>query len=424
MTMTAGELFIDVSRLVGRQAKGLLPTGIDRVCLAYVARYQGQVRAVVRTGALSHVFTARRSQILLAWLLAWEGGDGRSSGRWPPHRAFLLAFVALLLRDWWSWRWPARTRDRLYLNVGHTGLQSPAYRRFLDRTGLRPVYMVHDLIPIRWPEHCRAGEDRHHAVRMRTVLETAAGIIANSRATLEDLQDFADRAGLRERLDATHQLVVHLAAPALPAVPAPAVPALGGRPYFVVLGTIESRKNHLLLLRVWRRLCSDLGDCAPVLVIIGRRGWRCEAALDLLDHCESLRPAVMEVPRCTDAELAAWLRHARALLFPSWAEGFGLPLAEALGLGTPAIVSDLPTLREYAGGIPLYLPPDDESAWQAAVLDYAVDDSAARRSQIERLACYVPPDWPTHFRAVDDLLGHIRLRATVSGPGVLQEQAA
>ena len=60
-------------------------------------------------------------------------------------------------------------------------------------------------------------------------------------------------------------------------------------PYFVVLGTIEPRKNHNLLFRVWRKLVEDMGDRAPRLVLIGRRGWECENAVDILERSEILR---------------------------------------------------------------------------------------------------------------------------------------
>src|SRR5580698_988440 len=96
-------------------------------------------------------------------------------------------------------------------------------------------------------------------------------------------------------------------------------------PYFVILGTIEPRKNHWLLLQVWRRLVERLGDRTPRLVVIGQRGWECENAVDMLERCEELRGVVTELPACPDVELTSYLRHARALLFPSFAEGYGMP---------------------------------------------------------------------------------------------------
>jgi glycosyltransferase involved in cell wall biosynthesis len=168
-------------------------------------------------------------------------------------------------------------------------------------------------------------------------------------------------------------------------------------PYFVAVGTIEPRKNHWLLLQLWRRLIERLGKSAPKLVVIGQRGWECENVVDLLERCGTLRGHVREISDCSDTQLSTYLYHARALLFPSFAEGYGLPLMEALSLGVPAIASRLPVFREIAGDIPEYLDPLDGMGWMAAVEAYTERDSPARAAQLERLQGFVAPTWETHF---------------------------
>jgi len=102
-----------------------------------------------------------------------------------------------------------------------------------------------------------------------------------------------------------------------------------------------------------------------------------------------------------DDELARHLAGARALLFPSLAEGFGLPLVEALQSGTPVIASDLPVFREIGQGIPDLLDPIDGPAWERAILAYAEADSAPRSAQLKRMAGYRAPTWDEHFSKVD-----------------------
>jgi glycosyltransferase involved in cell wall biosynthesis len=116
---------------------------------------------------------------------------------------------------------------------------------------------------------------------------------------------------------------------------------------------------------------------------------------------------VIEKRRCPDAALATWLQHAQALLFPSFVEGFGLPLLEALSQGVPAIASDLAVFREFAGEIPDYLDPLDGSGWKARVLDYAQPDSALRRAQLERMRGFQAPTWENHFATVEGLIERI-----------------
>jgi hypothetical protein len=70
---------------------------------------------------------------------------------------------------------------------------------------------------------------------------------------------------------------------------------LAGLPYFVICSTIEPRKNHLLILQVWRELVQREGAGAPKLVIVGGRGWKFEAVAALLDRSPVLRGHVIEV---------------------------------------------------------------------------------------------------------------------------------
>jgi glycosyltransferase involved in cell wall biosynthesis len=292
---------------------------------------------------------------------------------------------------------------RLYLNVGHTGLDKPGHSDWLARLGVRPVYFVHDLIPITHPEYCRAGEPEKHVCRVVALLRNGAGLIGNSRDTLNELAAFAR---LQQALHMPPAVVAPLGVAPPPSM-GDARGSLPARPYFVMLGTIEGRKNHLLVLTLWAELARRLGSACPQLVVIGQRGWECEQAVDMLERCEAIRGHVIELSRCDDATLGAYMRGARALLFPSFVEGYGLPLVEALAVGTPVIASDLGVFRELAGNIPDYFSPIDGLGWTSAIEDYARPDSALRAAQIARLAGWSPPTWEAHFAKVDAWLAQL-----------------
>ncbi|MEM9736206.1 MAG: glycosyltransferase, partial [Pseudomonadota bacterium] len=160
-------------------------------------------------------------------------------------------------------------------------------------------------------------------------------------------------------------------------------------------GTIEPRKNHALLLDIWARFWEQ-GRRDIHLHVVGRRGWRNEEVFAALDRAPMRGVTVHEHGDMSDGEVAGLLAGARALLFPSLAEGFGLPLAEALALGTPVIASDLPALREVGGPVPTFLGARDRGRWQAAILEHLAPQP--------RVEAWQPPRWDAHFADLDTLL--------------------
>ena len=375
-------LLLDVTRLIWRRWAGRHPTGIDRVCLAYLEHYSPQAQAVIHHPRYRHVLDWKASQELFKLLL-----------HPPSDLRRRLATGAFR----YGTKFDRRLNGRTYLNIGHTGLDHPGLSNWIDDTGVKPVYFVHDLIPITHPEYCREGERALHIRRMRTVLRTGAAVIGNSQSTIDELLVFGEREGLQ----VPDSVAAWLGTTTLPA---PVATQEDDRPSFVTVGTIEARKNHAFLLQIWARLAQRWGDKSPRLIVIGQRGWECEQAADLLDRSEALKGAVLEVGDCTDAEMATHLAKARALLFPSLAEGYGLPLVEALAAGTPAIASDLPVFSEIGQGVPDLLDPLDGPGWERAILDYAKVDSDRRRAQCTRLEKFSAPTWPGHFAKVDSML--------------------
>jgi glycosyltransferase involved in cell wall biosynthesis len=384
------EILIDVSRLIWRLSRQRLPTGIDRVCLAYVAHYRQRARAVIHWNGVRRALAPAPSTALFDLLLS-------------DTESFKSKLAQLTLRSLPGLLRSAPSQNCIYLNIGHTGLDRPGLSKWIMRSQVRPVFMVHDLIPITHPQYCRPGGAETHAKRIDQMLRLGAGIIGNSQATLDILSAYANLASL----PLPAMVAAWLGATPLPA--SDTKPLKITQPFFVSLGTIEGRKNHLMLLQIWQSMIAQLGPSAPRLIIIGQRGWKADEAFTLLDNDATLRNHVIELPRCSDAELAHYLRDAQALLFPSFAEGFGMPLIEALGVGTPVIVSDLEVFRELAGDVPEYVPPSDQSAWQAAVLNYAMPDSTERNAQLSRMAGYKMPTWAEHFSKVDDWLDSLQL---------------
>jgi glycosyltransferase involved in cell wall biosynthesis len=378
-------MLIDVSRIIRRGLKGKIPTGIDRVLLAYLLHYSKSASGVMHWGPFTTVISNQGISRLAQY---FEGGHSR------PSR---IGILTILLKSVLLPSKKVLTPNATILNIGHNGLDSAQYINWIKRHQLRLVAMIHDLIPITHPQFSRAHEDKRHQKRMKNALCNAYLLIYNSHSTQESFNQFA------KLLDTPTPpgLVNHLPPAALKKS---TLQSPLSSPYFLMLGTIEGRKNHALILNVWKTLSMRLGKACPKLVIIGQRGWECELVLQFLDQSNHLDGVVIEKNACSDGELAQWLSHAQALLFPSFIEGYGLPLLESFSLGTPVIASNLPVFQEIAGDIPLFLSPNSVDDWTHAVEMFCNTDSPIRQRQILLLQSYQAPSWNAHFKKLNDAL--------------------
>ena len=375
-------IIIDVTRMLRRLKKKQTLTGIDRVTMAYIQHYEAQARALVRWCGRSWVLTPTQSAALFVWLTT-------------PRSNF--AVMQIIIKGILFKTTQKILPGTFLINTGHISLGQSDYMRMVHKFGIKLIFFVHDLIPISYPEYSSAGEDVRYKQKMNYVLSHAHAVITNSQATLDDLTHYAHQTSQN-----MPKAQVALLAPGI-LMQAPGARPLA-KPYFVILSTIEPRKNHLLLLHIWRSLFQRLGDKAPHLLVIGHRGWECENILDLLDRCQFLKSVVTEISHCSDADLITYIHHSQALLTPSFIEGYGLPLVEALALSVPVIASDIAVFREIAGDIPDYVDQLDSKRWRELIIEYAQPNSVNRAAQLMRMHRFKSPSWSAHFMKVDTLL--------------------
>ena len=297
-------------------------------------------------------------------------------------------------------------RSAIYVNVGQVGLLVPRMFTWLQqRPDVKSVFMLHDVIPLERPELVSGAAYRRHRKIVDRTARYASGLISS---TIVARDAVLNALSLRGR-----------SAIPVEAVPLPVAPVflendgpdqeLSDSNYFVICGTIEPRKNHYLLLKVWRDLVGQRGPDAPKLVIVGSPGWGAEPVLQALERCRMLHDRVILAHGLSSPALRRLIAHAKALLMPSFAEGFGLPIIEALAVGTPVIASDLPAHREIAGGLAVYRDPTDGPGWLADVCMFADGSDAA--SEIRgRVAQYQPTTWDAYFMRIERFLGTFEQR--------------
>ncbi|WP_296319001.1 glycosyltransferase family 1 protein [Reyranella sp.] len=399
-------LILDISRLV-YAAWSRTPKGIPRVELAYAEHFLASqpdrlhFTVLDAFGRLRIVNNRPAAAFTRAIARYWEGGTTSITAHWRVALRAFWIHIVLMMRPWGDIeQLVTAQRGRVhYIIPSQLHLERASLIRKLKNAGdLKLVVFVHDILPSLLPDYFTEEDAELYHRRMENAARLADIILVNSETTSDSFRTrFGDELGSRIPVVAPLGVALHRCA-------GPAAAVLPQQPYFVMLGTIEPRKNHKLILDVWLELHRELGPSTPRLLVVGERGWKSRDAIDLLERNGALHGFVEECGRLPDATVAGLLKDACALLLPSFAEGYGLPLAEALTQGAPVLCSDIPVFREVGGDIPDYLDPTDGLAWHAAVVEYAQPRSPKREAQIRRLTSWSAPTWEQHFAVVDSVL--------------------
>lgn len=386
---------LDLTRSLRRV--GRVATGVDRVELAYLAHLltgDAPLFGVART-ALGYVLLDRAGM---------QGFRDRLEGRVPWGRADLVSRLprgrtAALARAESDVRRMARGRclpsglpsllarhlplGFAYLNVGHSNLTDRVLGAVKKARG-RITVLIHDVIPLEYPAYQRPGTVAPFRAKIDRVAAQADLIIYNSQGTRR-----RSEAQMRGRIPPA--VVAHLGLDLLLPDAGELPPGLTPKsPYFVVVGTIEPRKNHDFLLDLWQQMGAD----APLLLICGARGWNNRAVFDRLDQLPPDGP-VREFSGLSDPGLAALVQGAAGMLFPSHAEGFGLPPAEALSLGSRVLCNDLPVLREVLGDKAVYAATSEPYSWIRTIEEWTASPPDPRPAKT-----FNAPTWAEHFKTV------------------------
>jgi glycosyltransferase involved in cell wall biosynthesis len=149
--------------------------------------------------------------------------------------------------------------------------------------------------------------------------------------------------------------------------------------YVCMLGRLEPRKNHVSLVRAYARL----GASAPPLLIIGQRDFAYAAVFETIQRLQ-ISERIRIIEDADDEALPTLLRHARLMVYPSHAEGFGMPVLEALASGVPVITSNTTSLPEVAGPAAWLTSPADVDRLAECLREALAETPAARERRIER----------------------------------------
>ncbi|RVK62327.1 glycosyltransferase family 1 protein [Sinorhizobium meliloti] len=363
------KVLFDISRLL-RSRNRRFATGIDRIDLAIgldLAERFGTNCHFVHAGSLgTSLLPMTIGKAILDFLDArWNRQETADLSRATEARLVVeLVLGSVTLRKNRSCIGP----DTTYVVASHSGLgKRPGSMERLDpRKRMRRIVYLHDIIPLEFPEYQRPATRAEFSAYLDEMFDTAVKIVCNSDDTANRVRVLAER----QQWSVEDVTVVK---PELVANPVPAIEPRSEvlkflcdeRPFFTIVGTIEPRKNHLLLLNLWREFVSA-GE-APRLCIIGKRGWENASVLNMLDRCESIKECITEFGDLADYEVQLLMKASEALLFPSFAEGLGIPILEAAALGVNCIASDIAAFRETAPPGTIFLHPLDGLGWKREI---------------------------------------------------------
>jgi glycosyltransferase involved in cell wall biosynthesis len=260
--------------------------------------------------------------------------------------------------------------------------------------GVRLAAMCTDIIALTHPEFFRPPDVMRFRAYWSAMFGLAEVVIVNSKRVLADVEEYCrDRHPDHGRFELV-PLGLRLPEPRAGG-PAPLPAGLEDGRFAMFVSTVEPRKNHALLLRVWRRL---LADGVPQragfkLVFVGREGWMVDDLMAQI-RAPEFAGSLLHLTNIDDEQLSALYDAAAFCLYPSRYEGFGLPVIEAFARGKPVIASGGGSLQEVAGPHAPCLDPDDADAWATTMQAWIERPElvAARAEAIARE--FTAPPWP------------------------------
>jgi glycosyltransferase involved in cell wall biosynthesis len=421
-------LLFDVTGLVAWYAFYLTPTGIqrvtERVLMTADIADNPQVVYVARVPGACSFFTIDRSII---------HGLGDADRHDASIRRLRRLYVSMLKRvpflrsmqemEWFQWKNVGRAwlglgflfdgrnagsvtsgddvpallgdldRSDVFVNLGDFWWyrrQSRALGKLKAQHGFRVLQMVHDLFPL-------GSSAWEPAFFRRKFIEQFEGLVP---LVDEWLVNSAFVAGeLRSHLEQTDKPVRPIRILAM----GREVPRqrdrivadrrreiLGGlglqeRAYFLQIGTIEPRKNHMAVARAMESLRQKHGATLPVCVFVGINGWHSRPLLQRLAKTRFAGGTIRWLGRVSDVQLAVLYQGALFTVYPSFVEGWGLPVQESLSYGVPCIASKAGAIPEAGLDLALYVDPRNQSDIVDAIERYATDPTAlaCARSRID-----------------------------------------
>lgn len=384
MSAAQAETYIDVTDLVEFLQRKESVSGVQRVVVEATPR-------ILATDGNAHTVVLDRTRGVFIALNAQEQQELITYGvRSNPNRDELAQQATLTLNR-------AKIAQPINTGVNSTLVFLGALwiadslmlaARNSHARGARLVTLLYDLTPVMETGHT-AAVNRLFDRYLHLIATTASRVPAISQSSRNDFVDYCSQRELP---------VPSGGVTGLPSGLSPAQPTENPWPraYVLFVGTIESRKNHLLALNAWQELINKIGATnVPDLVCIGRLGWNSNEFIDGYLSTGGLGGKVSVLSTSvSDSELASFYEHCEFTIYPSRYEGWGLPVSESLAFSKVPIVANNSSLPEAGGDLAVYFDSEDQESLVTKIEQYGLNE--VNRREREQLITQKPKQYFKH----------------------------
>lgn len=281
------------------------------------------------------------------------------------------------------------------------------------RRGVRVGFFVHDILPIEHPEWWPVGADKNHELWLRAVLNVSTHVICVSETTLRSVQKFC-----ADRQISNNDIVLKSVRLGSDLETLPSFQEglslqpehrhiLNSTKTFTMVGTIEPRKAHEGVLDAFELLWDQGTEAA--LVFVGKHGWQREQLIQRIENHPLYGSRLLWLRNLSDEALGEVYSASNYVVQASFAEGFGLPIVEAMQAGKRVIARDIPIFREILGSAGIFFAPHASASELAEVFQRAIENLSVSGSTSEHAG--VVQTWSTTAIQVAEIIGITQLGA-------------
>ena len=272
----------------------------------------------------------------------------------------------------------------------------------LKANGVKLVVYIYDIIPITNPEYCHIDTINNFMNYIGAYLQYADRIIVSAQSTLDQIYELADRLNIPKIAGSVSWLGSDFAQKEDCGVMEgikPEVIQLSEKKYVLIVGTIEPRKNHKFLMDAFSKKLYDDGF---TLVFAGKIGWNVDELEKRIKNEPHFGTQFFFLTGLDDKNIDYLYKNAFFVAFPTFNEGFGLPIIESFQRGTPVVASRIPVLQEVGGDICKYFNNQDVDEFISLMEEYLDDDKyIGLKQEIKR---FVPFTWRQTAEKINDVL--------------------